>query len=158
MINAETFIPQKLLDYVESRRTELEIPVSTSLPFFAGIRDGAMCEPAVLFHCDAFECSGVNNERMILRISVTLINARDAEESATESAIAAKIRRALGDLASLKAWCQAMTEEEKAGWDIRKYRLVSGGIEIDPELAQRRRFTVIETQVLTSETNPQEGE
>lgn len=150
MINAETFIPELLIDYLESRRTDLEMPVSADLPFYAGIRDGVQAEPCVVVYCDAFTCP--HPERMSLSMSATLINARDAEESADESAIAAKIRRALGDIAGFKTWLATLSTEERTGWNITKYLLVGGGIEIDSELAQRRRRTAIECHVITTET------
>lgn len=150
IINAETFIPQLLLDYVETRRTGLSIPVSADLPFYAGIRDGVSCSPCVVFYCEAWEMQ--HPERMSLAVSVTLINDRAAEESADESEIAAQIRRALADVAALKAWMLTLTEAESTGWDMTKYLITRGGIEIDAELSQRRRSTLLEVHCRTTET------
>lgn len=150
LINAETKIPELLLDYVDSRRAALSIPAEADLPFYSGVRDGTQQLPCVVFYCEEFEMR--HSERMTLRVRVDYINQLSIEDSTEESAICSQVRSALADIAAWQAWLLALTSDERNGWRVTKTRLASGGIEIDGETAQRRRFTALQVNVITSET------
>lgn len=150
LINAETKIPELLLDYVDSRRVALSIPAEADLPFYAGVRDGDRAMPCVVFYCDSFEMK--HSERMILSVRVDYVNRLDLEDSTEESAIASQVRSAVADVESWKTWLLALTTAERNGWWITKTRVVSGGVEIDGETSERRRSTVLAVNCMTTET------
>ena len=87
-----------------------------------------------------------------MRVMVSLLNDRESNEAAEESETASQIRSALGDHVSFSAWLAALSSGARAGWRITKYLVTGGGIEIDAELSQRRRFTSLEVHTITSET------
>lgn len=148
-INAETKLPQLLLDYVESRRVALGLPAATVLPFTAGVVDGVHAYPEVVFYCDSFEIT--HPEKMNLNVAVTLITDRSVVESADESSYAAMIRSALCDVSAFMAWLLTLSSGDRTGWRIQKYRATGGGIEIDAEMSQRRRRTNVVAHMITSE-------
>jgi hypothetical protein len=150
LLNAETKIPQLLLDYVDSRRTALSIPTSAELPFYAGVIDGDRAMPCVVFYCSDFSMK--HPERMQLTISVDYLNQTAIEDSTEESAIASQVRSAVADVESWKTWLLALSEANRTGWRIIKTRVTGGGIDIDAEKSQRRRFTTIQISAITSET------
>lgn len=150
LINTETKIPELLLDYVDSRRTALSIPVEADLPFYAGVTDGAQARPCVVFYCDNFKMR--LSERMTLSVRVDYLNDTAADDSTEENAVASQIRSALADVESWKTWLLALTASERNGWWITKTRVTDGGIDIDAETATRRRFTALEFLVMSTET------
>lgn len=150
LINAETKIPQLLLDYVDSRRTALSIPAEADLPFYAGVRDGTRALPCVVFYCADFQMK--HSERMVLTVRVDYINRTALEDSTEESAIASQVRSAVADIAAWQAWLLALSSDARGGWRITKTRLVSGGLELDEENSGRRRFTTLQINAITSET------
>jgi hypothetical protein len=150
LINAETKIPQLLLDYVDSRRVALSIPDSTALPFYAGVRDSVKVTPCVVFFCEDFVMR--HSERMTLSIRVEYVNDLAADDSTEESANASQVRSAVADIASWSAWLLALTTPEKEGWRVTKTRLMGGGVDIDADKAERRRFSTVQVHAITSET------
>lgn len=150
LINAETKIPELLLDYVDSRRVALSIPAEADLPFYAGVRDGSRAYPCVVFYCDSFEMK--HSERMVLSVRVDYINRAELEDSAEENAIASQVRSAVADVESWKTWLLALTSAERNGWWITKTRVTGGGIDIDDETAERRRHTSLAVNCMTTET------
>lgn len=150
LLNAETKIPQLLLDYVDSRRVALSIPASADLPFYAGVIDSNKAMPCVVFYCSDFTMK--HSERMQLTVNVEYLNQTAIEDSAEENAIASQVRSAVADIASWQAWLLALTTLEKTGWRITKTRVTGGGIDIDAEAGQRRRFTTLQISAITSET------
>lgn len=151
VINAETKIPELLASYVDSRRTELEIPASTALPFYPGVSNGSKKFPCVVFHCPSFDM-GQHPERMKLTVEVAYEVPLSNAETTDENATTAKIRSALADLKSWNTWLEALTLSQRTGWKITSARLMGGGTEKEAELQLRRRFTNIEFRVMSSET------
>lgn len=150
LINTETFIPQLLIDYVDSRRTELSLPTSTNLPFLAGVNNTLKTYPHVTFHCPEFEFR--THERLTLTIEVAYVKGLSSDETTDESSNAAKIRSALADVESWKTWLLALTTPEKTDWRITNTRVLRGGIDIDAENGRRRRFTLLEIRAMTTES------
>ena len=106
--------------------------------------------PCVVFYCDSFDMK--HPERMILSVRVDYINQTAIEDSTDESAIASKVRSAVADIASWQAWLLALSTGDRTGWRITKTRLTGGGIEIDAETSQRRRWSSLVIHAITSET------
>lgn len=152
LLNAETKLTSLLADFVDSRRTAVGLPDSTALPFYQGIRTDTKQHPCVVFYVAQIEHPW--RERIRADFVVTLESDSATLTTTLENSYISMLRNALSDQAQFHAYLLALSEANRQGWWLRKYRITSGGTEIDEETHRRGRYIQGWASFLISEVQP----
>lgn len=150
--NAETKLPKLLLDHVDSRRAELELPVVGSLPFFEQLNEAERTLPCVVFYVADWTLPHPKLFRCVLLVDL-MANANDTP-AANETTWAAAIRKAVTDVPAFLTWLAALNEEQRTSWTLTKFRPLEGGVATDKETGIRTRRTAIIAHFRADETTP----
>lgn len=150
--NTETLIPQLIADYAETRRTDLSLPDSTALPFIVAPYEGEQLFPRVVFVTTS--ASSPHPKRMNLTISVELQTSAEDQGTTEENGWAAGLRYIIADTAAFEDYIQALSEADRTGYRITKYRIAQDVAGMGIEERQRGRKTELFVNVRTDELAP----
>lgn len=150
--NAETKLPKLLLDYVHSRREELELPNEATLPFIEQMRTAERTFPCVAFYISDFILPHPLLFRCVLQVEL-MVNAHDTAPE-DETSWAAAIRHAVSDRASFLESLAALNEAQRTGWTLTKYRVLDGGVTLIADAGLRVRRTTALAFFRCDETTP----
>lgn len=149
-VNAETKLPSLVIAYLESARSTVSLPDSTTLPFVELQASTEISRPSVCVWCEGFTAPHPRVQRLSLRIELRT-HARDTA-FATENEYLAAIRRALTDAADVNAYFTALDESARTGWRITGWLVTEGAIEVDPATQTRVRITTLQVRCQATET------
>jgi len=152
IINTETRLTQILADFVSTRRADLSLPVADLLPFVVGPNDAEIVLPRVFFVAAKFESP--HPRRITLTVTVELQTSTQTQALADEHIWAAGLRHALADKVRLQTYLQSLSQANRTGWRLRKYRVIDGAMAVDDKRGIRGRRTDVEMHVRSDEMAP----
>ena len=148
-INGETKIPALVIGYLDSRRTDLALPNSTTLPFVAALRDGdeAFTLPCLVIEATTADMAG--NDIELYQVTVTLKNKTRGEKSQnvdvtdleTESTWVAKIRAALSNKTEFMTWITTQPAEDLPDYKVTGWCVKGFSTDTDSDSRIRKRIT-----------------
>lgn len=152
--NIETYVPQLLADYADSRRTDLSLPNDATLPFRVGPTKEEQTFPNVLFITSA--SSAPHPKRAKLTITAELQTGSEGQDITQENAWTAGLRHILSDAAGFEAWLQGQDEEVRQGIRITKFYLSQEPMQIgmDEKGTVRGRRTDVVVHLRADELAP----
>lgn len=152
--NVETYLPQLLADYANSRRADLSLPNATALPFKIGPTKEEQQFPRVLFTTAA--SSAPHPKRARLTIAAELQTSSEDQDIDQENAWTAGLRHILCDAEAFQTWLQGQTAGVRAGFRITKYYLSQDPMQMgmDDKGAVRARRTDVVLHLRADELAP----
>ena len=152
--NIETYIPQLLADYADSRRADLSLPAAEALPFLIGPTKENQAFPRVLFMSSS--TAAPHPKRAKLTITAELQTGSEGQDIDQENSWTAGIRHILGDAGAFEAWLQAQDEEVRQGIRITKFYLSQEPMQMgmDDKGAVRGRRTDVVVHLRADELAP----
>lgn len=152
--NVETFLPQLLADYANSRREDFDLPSSEALPFVVGPTKEEQIYPRVMFVTSA--TSSPHPKRINLTVSAELQTSSEGQNIEQENAWTAALRHILCDVSSFATWLQSRPEGSRMGYRMYKFALATDAatMGMDDSGALRARRTDVIIHLRTDELAP----